>query len=103
MTKTTKEKKFTTKDAEKLYKFKQDKSVAVKGYETMNAFAKENLKPEKMYVYNTKEFGKLSMYISKSERDAFAEKAFAEAHPKLFKKFVKAQKRIALSIKPVKK
>lgn len=103
MTKTTKEKKFTAKDAVKLYTFKNEKKVASKGYDTMSAFAKDVLKKNKMYTFNTKEHGKLEVSISESERDVFMQKMFAEKHPKLFKEFLNANKRVALSIKPTKK
>ena len=103
MTKTTKEKKFTAKDAVKLYTFKTDKSVAEKGYDVMSAFAKDVLKKNTMYTYKTKEFGVLNVSISESDRDVFMQKLFAEKNAKMYKKFVKSQKRVALSIKPVKK
>ena len=102
MTKTTKEKKFTAKDAVKLYTFKTNKSIAEKGYDTMNAFAKDVLKKNKMYTYNTKEFGTLNVCISESDKDVFMQKLFAEKNAKMYQKFVKSQKRVALSIKPAK-
>jgi len=100
MIKTNKEKKFSATDAEKLFTVKNNKSVSTKEYNILTALAKDSLKhDETLYVYNTKKHGKLDVYISESSPTTFNEKAFAEAHPKLYKKFLTPGKRVTLSIK----
>ena len=85
---TKKEKAFTTLNAQDLFVAREKKNAGTKVYNVLNSHGKQSLTIDKEYTFNTKKHGKLSLRYTKGNRTAFDEKAFAEKHPGIYKKFM---------------